>query len=252
MTYLAERYAYLLSKEDSLELFHKLEEAYKGNLSEACRKCGIQRKTYYDWTKAKNLRLSTNKKILKALIETKPEETLDFLLTLSKEIAVELLSMNLAQAYATAMTEAIDPRSFVDSIKKFDKIKRENIGLIWNIEEEIGDMTYHLREKARTLHVPLAAESIDVVKPSHILDMIPAVFDTIRRRGFVAPSQLAMELKAPEELVKTMFGATRILIYGVTPTEATQTEPCIKIGEFAPTTNVEYPKVWQGENHWLV
>jgi len=47
MSHLVERYANLLSKDDVLELFQTLQQVYKGNVSKACRKCGIQRKTSY-------------------------------------------------------------------------------------------------------------------------------------------------------------------------------------------------------------
>lgn len=224
MAYLAERYAHLLSKEDILELFHDLEEAC-GSLSEACRKCGIQRKTRYDWIDARSLKLSTKKKVLKALMEIEPEKTLDFLLARSKEITVELLSMNLSNTYAKAMAEGISPESFINTIQKFEETKNKHTGLIRELEEELGDMTHFIRERASTLNISLPAESIDTVRPSHMLEMIPIVVDAISRRGFRSFSELATDLNVPEKLVQVMSEVIKIPICGVLPPVTTHGEP---------------------------
>ena len=252
MAYLAERYAHLLSKEDVLELFQDLVKAYQENLSEACRKCGIQRKTAYDWARARSLRLSTKKKVLEALIKTKPERTLDFLLARSKETTVDLLSLNLSYVYTKAMAESTDPRSFVDAVKKFEKIKSKHIGLTWELEEEMGDMTYHLREKALTLQVPLATEFVDVIKPSQMLEMIPSVVSAISRRRFASPSQLATDLKVPENLVQVISQAIGIPIFGAPRTETAQSGLPFDIGELPPTASVEYPRIWERQAPWEV
>ena len=252
MAYLAERYAHLLSKEDALELFQDLVKAYQENLSEACRKCGIQRKTVYDWIKARSLRLSTKKKVLKAIIKTKPERTLDFLLTRSKETTVEILSIYLSNVYAKAMAEGISPQSFIDAIKKVEKIKNKHVGLIWELEEELGDISYHIRERAANLNVALPAESVDMIKPSHMLEMVPAVVDAISRRGYRSFSELATALEVPKRLVQVMSEAIRIPIRGVPPTKTTQSELPYDISKLPPTANVKYPNIWKGETPWIV
>lgn len=252
MAYLAERYAHLLSKEDVLELFQDLVKAYEENISEACRKCGIQRKTVYDWIRARSLRLSTKKKVLKALIETEPERTLDFLLTRSKEITVELLSINLSNVYAKAMAEGISRRSFIGAVKKFEDIKNRHIGLLWELEEELADMTYHIRERASTLNVALPAESVDTIRPSHMLEMVPAVVDAISRQGFRSFSELATNLNVPEKLVRVMSEVIKIPIRGVLSTETTQVGLPSDIDKLPPTANVEYPDIWRGQTPGVV
>lgn len=247
MAYLAEKHAHLLSKDDVLELFRDLEEAYKGNLSEACRKCKIQRKTKYDWIRTRSLKLSTKKKVLKALIEIKPERTLDFLLKRSKETTLELLSINLSNVYAKAMVEGVSRRSFIDAIKKFEEIKNEYVGLIWELEEELGDMRYHIRERASILNVPLPRESVELIKPSHMLEMIPAVVDAISRHGFQTFSKLSADLKVPEKLVQAMSEAIRISIRGIPTTETTQSELPSDFGKHPPTAYPQYRNVWKVE-----
>lgn len=252
MSYLAEKYAHLLSKDDVLDLFEQLEEVFKGNLSEACRKCGIQRKTRYDWISARSLKLSTKKKILKAMIETNPEKALDFLLTHSKGTSVELLSTYLSHIYSRAMSEIFDPRPFVNSVKKFEKVKRENVGLIWELEEELGEMTYNIREKAKALKVPLPMEHLETINPNHIIEAIPAVVDAIIRRGDKSFSEIATGLRIPEKLVRTMHQAIMMPFHVVAAIETTQSEPRYGIPRPSPTTKVEYPNVWDGGSLGLV
>lgn len=249
MAYLAERYAHLLSKEDVLELFQDLEEAC-GSLSEACRKCGIQRKTRYDWINARSLKLSTKQKVLKALMEIRPEKTLDFLLTRSKEITVELLSISLSTIYAKAMAEGISPGSFINAVKKFEGIKNKHAGLIRELEEELGDMTHFIRERALTLNVSLPAESIDTIKPSHMLEMIPVVVDAISRRGLRSFSELATDLNVPEKLVQVMSDAIKIPI-GMLRAVTTYGELPSAIGELPPTATVNYPDIWKQQTAWV-
>lgn len=251
MSYLAEKYATLLSKDDVLELFQDLEELCGGNVSKACQKCGIQRKTKYDWIRTRSLKSNTKRKVLKTMVEIAPERTLNFLLSRSKETTVELLSTYLSQVYAKAMAEPIDPRSFVNTVKTIEKIKNEHAGLIWELEEELGDMMYHIKERAFALKVSLPEESVDMIKPSHLLEMIPSVAHAITRREVRgSPSELAINLKAPEKLVRVMSEA--IMIPFGQLIEASQSVLPYKIGEVPPTANVEYPTGWGGNSDWVV
>jgi len=250
MSYLIEKYAVSLSKDDVIELFRVLEEAYGGNVSKVCRECGIQRKTRYDWARALNIKLSTKKRILKMAIETDPEETLSFLLSRSKEAAVELLSAYLSHLYAKALVENIDPRSFIKVVKAMQKIQNEHSGLIWELEEEVGDMMSHIRERARALRVSLPEETVDTIKPSHLLEMIPSVVHEITRRGIGRSSELARNLGIPERLVQVMSEAI-IIPFGQSP-ETGQGIPQFNLAKLPPTATIEYPPVWGRDSQGVV
>jgi len=207
MAYIAERYAPLLSKDDTIELFEKLQQLCGGNLSEACRRCGIQRKTRYDWASARSIKLTTKKKILKAMLEIDMELTLSFLLSRSKEITLELLSTYMSYLYSEAMKEIFDPRYFLRILEKFERVKNDYAGLIWQLGEEVEEMTYNLREKARALRVPLPEESIDAIRPTHLLEVLPSVIHAVTRNIMVEPAKLAANLEVPRKLVQVVSEA---------------------------------------------
>ena len=150
------------------------------------------------------------------------------------------------------MSENIDPRPFVNSVKKIEKIKRENAGLIWELEEELGEMMYHIREKAKALKGSIPMESLETINPTHIIEVVPSVVDAIIRRGDRSFSELATDLRIPEKLVHTMYQAIMIPIQGVPAIETTQSEPEYGITVLSPTTKVEYPGVWDRSSPWVV
>jgi len=260
VAYLAEKYAYLLQKEDVSQLFQELEKTH-GSISKACRECGIVRKTKYDWNRTISLKLDTKKKVLKALMKINSEKILEYLLVRSKENTVDLLSINLSYLYEKAMAENIEERSFIQSIKRFEKIKNEHAGLIREIEEEIGDMSRFIREKALQLGVTLPPEPIDTFRPSHLLEMIPTVIDTIYyRQDFRNFAELAKDLHVPKELVETLFKSILLSGRGITarvqagrpglePFPSPYDKILPGIGQVPPTASIQYPDIWEEKSH---
>lgn len=251
MAYLADKYAHLLSKDDLLELFSILERKC-GSTSEACRKCGIQRKTRYDWEGTASVRLSTSRKVLRAFIGNMPDETMAFLLSRSKEIAVELLSLNLSSSYSHAMEKGITRRRFNNAVRRFEELRSEHAGLAWELGEEIGDMIYHLRERASILNVPLPTESMEVIRPQSVLEMIPAVIDALGRQGFQSPQRLAASLHTPLVLVQAVYDAARMLVPGATTEIPTSSQPAISRDMLAPTANTEYVGMQGTRPSWMI
>jgi len=150
------------------------------------------------------------------------------------------------------MAEGISPQSFIDALKEFDEVKNKHVGLIWELEEELGDMTYHIRERASTLNLPTPVESVDMIRPSHMLEMVPAVVDTIRRRGYRSFSELSTDLKVPERLVQVMSDVITIPIQGVPLIETTQSKLKSDIDKLPPTANIKYPAIWKKQAPWIV
>ncbi|RLG98944.1 hypothetical protein DRO19_03610 [Candidatus Bathyarchaeota archaeon] len=250
MAYIAEKYAPLLSKDDVIELFQRLQRLCRGNLSEACRRCGIQRKTTYDWMRAKSIKLSTKKKILKAMIETNTEQTINFLLSRSKEITVELLSTYLSYLYSEAMKEIIDPQYFLRIVKKFEKTKSDYVGLIWELEEEVEEMTYNLRERARDLKVSLPEEPIDTIRSTHLLEILPSVIYCVTRDITGDPAKLASSLGVPKMLVQVVSGAIATTLETQHTVEAGKVNLPFVMGNRSPTTVTEYTSPPDISNQW--
>jgi len=242
MSYLVEKYAVSLSKDDVIELFGVLEEAYGGNISRACRECGIQRKTRYDWARVLNINLSTKKRILKMAVKTAPAKTFDFLLSRSEEAAVEMFSAYLSHLYSKAMVENIDPRSFIKVVNALQKIQNEHSGLIWHLEEEVGDMMSHIRERAKALRVSLPEETVDTIRPSRLLEIIPSVVNGITRMGTGRASALARDLGIPTRLVQAM--AEAIFVPTAQSPEIAQSMPQYNLAGLPPTADVDYHTIW--------
>ena len=154
-SYLAEKYAHILTKEDVLQLFKTLEKAY-GSVSKATREIGIQRKTAYDWSETGDVKLKTKIKILENSIKTKPDYTLNFLLERSEERASEILYVVLTRLFERAINEKLGPRNFLAVAKKLERVRKRHVGLIFeHLEEEVEDMSRLIQQRSYDLNVSL-------------------------------------------------------------------------------------------------
>jgi hypothetical protein len=149
------------------------------------------------------------------------------------------------------MSETIDPRQFVKYAQRFEKVKKENAGLIWEIEEEIGEMTYNVIEKAKVLKVHAPISHLETINPNHLIEVVPSVVDAILRRGDKSFTELSSDLGVPERLVNTLYQAIMIPIQGVQPIETTQNEIKYDVAALSPTTEVNYSNV-QESSPWIV
>lgn len=178
-SYLAEKYAYMLTKEDSLQLFKTLERVH-GSVSRAARETGIQRKTAYDWPETGDVRLKTKIKILESSIKTNPEYTLNFLLERSEERASEILYVILTRLFERAMNEELDKRTFVAVARKLERMRKSHAGLIFeHIEEEVEDMSRLIRQRSYDLNVSLPPVAIETMKSTQVLEILPTIAKSI-------------------------------------------------------------------------
>lgn len=202
-SYLAQKYAYLLTKEDTRQLFKSLEKVC-GSIKNAALKCGIQRKTVYDWPKTGDVKLTTKTKILEASIKTRPDYTLHFLLERSEERASEILYVMLTRFFERAMTQELDRRTFAAIAKKFGWIRKRHAGLIFgHLEEEVGDMSQHIRERAENLQVILPFTPIETMKAAQMLELLPTIVKMLPEKETPAGHhELAIKFNLPIELVK--------------------------------------------------
>ena len=174
-SYLAEKYAYILTKEDILQLFKTLEGVY-GSISRAARETGIQRKTAYDWPETGDVKLTTKIKILESSIKTKPDYTLNFLLERSEERASEILYVILTRLFERAMNEKLDPKNFVAVAKKLERMRKRHAGLVFeHLEEEVEDMSRLIRQRSYDLNVSLPPVAIETMKSTQVLEILPTI-----------------------------------------------------------------------------
>ena len=210
-SYLVQKYAYLLTKEDTQQLFKTLEKVY-GSIKNAALKCGIQRKTVYDWQRTADVKLTTKTKILEASIKTKPDYTLHFLLERSEERASEILYVMLTRFFERAMAQELDQRTFAAIAKKFGRVRKRHAGLIFgHLEEEVGDMSQLIRERSDNLQVSLPFTAIETMKSAQILELLPAIVKMLPEKETPAGHlELAAKFNVPIELVKVSSTITQI------------------------------------------
>jgi len=206
---IAEKYANLLTQNDVVWLFELLEKVV-GNKVEAAKICGLERKTTYGWEITQEIRLGTKKKVLAALIENLPEETLDFMTEKSVQASVDILRTYLFSLYEKAMAQK-DSTNFLRLASKFEQKKDKYSGLIVDhLEIEIGNMSELFPEKAGELGVFFQPSPLRTVKLSEFSKLLPYVIKTISMVDLSDPRvEIAKIFNLPSEFIENLSGALR-------------------------------------------
>jgi len=213
VSYLAEKYAYLLTKEDAKQLFESL-ATFHGSVSEAARKCNIQsRKTIYDWKETRDLKLSTKIKILNASLTNIPDKTLSFLLERSEESTSDILHVILSRTFEMAMKQNLSKEAFAELANKFVLITKEHAGIVLErLEEEVGEMNQAIRGKAFDLKVNLPPVPIEATKPTLLLELLPIITKSLPEKvSGTEKFDIALKLNAPVELIDVSSTLTSII-----------------------------------------
>ena len=233
--YLAQKYAYLLTKEDTQHLFNTLAKVY-GSIKNAALKCGIQRKTVYDWPRTADIRLITKTKILEASIKTKSDYTLRFLLERSEERTSEILYVMLTRFFERAMTPELDRRTFSALSKKFERLRKRHAGLIFeHLEEDVSDMSHLLHEKAENLQVSLPPPAIETMKSTQILELLPTIIKSLPEKETPAGyPELSAKFNVPLELVEVSSTISQIARAPYVERQKSETTEPVYPGSWSP------------------
>ena len=113
----------MLTKGDVTQLFNMLRDKY-GTIDEACKRIGIERKTFYNWRIVKQMNLSTKVKVLKTALDELPIETLGFLAKRSRDRTIEILSYLIEALYDTIVHEN-DPDRLRSLASKSEEVVEE-------------------------------------------------------------------------------------------------------------------------------
>lgn len=260
--HLAQKYAYLLTKEDTKQLFKTLKKVY-GSIQNAALKCGIQRKTVYDWQKTADVKLTTKMKILEATIKTRPDYTLRFLLERSEERASEILYVMLTRFFEKATTQELDQRTCMYAAKKFELFRKRHAGLIFgHLEEEVDDMSQLIRQRCESLRVSLPPTAIETMKPARILEILPTIAKSLlEKETRVGHLEIAEKFNVPIELVKVSSTISQIMRAPYIERKKSETTESLYQRSVSPTempTEIKYmpqvtvdshAKIWSvGEN----
>jgi len=232
---IVERYANILSSQDVIKLFDRLQENV-GSRLEAAKLCGLERKTVYDWEKTGEIRLRTKKKVLAALIENLVDETLEFMTHRGVETSVDILRIYLTSLYETAVAEEISKTAFQQLVSKFEEAKKQYSGLIiGHLESEIENMLHSLSEKALALEVQFDTAPLDLVRLSSLSAEIPILIRTISTVApFVPDTEIAKIFNFPKEFVQSFHKALQENYIAIRLPPALPTSPSSY--EFQPVT----------------
>ena len=176
-TYIVERYAGILTKEDITQLFNALTSNLHGNRSEAARQCGLTGKATYDWEKAHYVKLTTKRKVLETCLRLDFLGTVEYLLKRSSERTIDVLRAILSTIHAEAI-ETNSKEQFITLLDKFNILRTQYRGLINDrIMDEAADMLWMLRQKAQELEVPVPPKSIEDISAKELLEVLPLIGD---------------------------------------------------------------------------
>ena len=149
-TYIVDNFSEVLTQEDISDLFERL-QASAGSLAKAAELCKLERKTVYDWEKTGYVKLSTKRKVLKALLENLSKPTLGFITRRTYNRAQEAFRIYLSTIYEHCVTET-KPSSFLREVAEFESVIKEYKALAQNLwRDELPQMLYELSRHAQEL-----------------------------------------------------------------------------------------------------
>jgi len=203
-TYITDKYAVILTKDDVGQLFNALVLMLHGNRSEAARQCDLTGKTTYDWEKAEYVKLETKRKVLEACLKMDFLGTTEYLLERSSERTLDVLRTILSTIYTEAV-ETDFKDQFTTLLNRFLTLRSKHRGLIRdNILDETEDMLSMLKHKASELEAPIPIKSIEDMSAKELLDVFPLITDTYLKNPQEAPA-IARALDLPLESIEMLW-----------------------------------------------
>lgn len=212
-TYLAEKYAGMLTEEDVSILFNLLAESLDGNRSEAARQCGLTGKATYDWQDASYVKLGTKNKVLQASLTCNFIDTVEYLLSRSSDRTLDLLRTILENLYANAL-ESVASDQFTKAYTNFEKVRTSHLGLIRDsIQSEVSEMMMPLREKAVTFGIVIEPKSINDFSSQELLNVIHIIGQLYSENPLQAQEFAEKEIGLPSQTVKPIIETFKNLCF---------------------------------------
>jgi transcriptional regulator with XRE-family HTH domain len=180
VSYLADRYAEILTKYDVQTLFGSLEHFY-GNLSAASDALGIQRKTVYDWEKnSEDVRISTKRKILDASLKCHLERTILFLLEKMGGDLNELLERHVSLTYRKIM-QSSQPGELSRHLDAFrDLLDKHGTTLFESDEERMNHLIDEINKRAITFNLHPIERSIKNIPSESLAEKFSELLEIMR------------------------------------------------------------------------
>jgi hypothetical protein len=202
VTFLARKYAHLLTKEDIMALFDLLKKK-TGSQSEAAKLCGLTRKTTYDWKEIGELKGETKEKVLSVLIDNLPRETLSLIADRASKFARDSVVTYLSVLHSLALQSPSVPE-FTENAKLFDEARTAYGGLVAGMyETEMGKMLSDLNAYARSLGADWHPVPVRIFSETHLSELLPIVMAKLRT-GSPDFAGISRELQISPELASKL------------------------------------------------
>jgi predicted DNA-binding protein YlxM (UPF0122 family) len=174
-----QKYSSLLDEQQLLNLFD-LVKSEAGSVSEAARRCGIERKTIYDMmNKGNQVKISTKKRILKAALMADFEKSAELLLAKVVKNSGEIFFNYLSLVYQKTM-RAKDAGEFTKATSRLEFILNRYAGLaVGSLQEELGSMENQLAERGARLGVKYDPPRLRLIETSRLEVTIPALMEDL-------------------------------------------------------------------------
>jgi hypothetical protein len=212
-SYIADKYAGMLTEEDVANLFNLLAKELGENRSEAARRCSLTGKATYDWEIAAYVKLGTKKKVLEAALKENFLETIEYLLGQSTNRSLDLLRTILSTLYANAL-EAASRNEFENTLAKFETIRVRHQGMIRDgIQDEVTDMTSLLRKRASELGVSLGAKAINEFSAEEMINAIQLIGHVYVENPMEAETFAVKDLGFPVDALKPVIQTFKNLCF---------------------------------------
>jgi len=174
------KYAGLLDEGELLDVFDLVRSA-AGSISEAARRCGIERKTIYDlMNEGKQIKQETRERILRAALTANLEKSIGILLSKAMRESKDIFVSYLSLIYQSAM-RAGNSATFNEIASRFESLLSLYPGLVVHgLQEEVSSMISGLvnkGEKLGTGYIPPGFKAVDsatlgVLIPALVKDLL--------------------------------------------------------------------------------
>ena len=203
MSYLADRYAEILTKYDVQTLFGWLAH-HHGNLSAASDALGIQRKTVYDWDKnSEDVRTSTKRKILDASLKHELERTILFLLEKMCGDLNELLERYVSLTYRKIM-QSSEPGELSRHLDAFrDLLDKHGTTLLDSDEERMNHLIDEINKRAATFNLPPIERSIKNIPPESLAERFSEMLEVMRDKK-LSRSEIITSFGFPRDFAESI------------------------------------------------
>jgi DNA-binding XRE family transcriptional regulator len=198
--YIVDRYAQSLTKYEVKTLFERLRER-KGSLAAATKDIEITRKTVYDWeSSSDDVKMSTKRKVLEAILEIDFSGTIDFLVKKTalnyREILERHVNMSLNKILSTENSE-----DFQQNISLFERTLKSHIGALFDIKTvHIEEMTDLINQKAQSLGATEIPRDIDLMSPQLLSQKSIQLIEVLSMKTMFK-NEIASKLGLPKEFV---------------------------------------------------